>query len=35
MSRVNDVGGMEGFPPLVHEVDEPPFTRTGKRTSLR
>jgi nitrile hydratase subunit beta len=25
MSRVNDVGGMEGFPPLVHEVDEPPF----------
>ncbi len=25
MSRVNDVGGMEGFPPIAHEVDEPPF----------
>jgi nitrile hydratase subunit beta len=25
MSRVNDVGGMEGFLPLVHELDEPPF----------
>ena len=25
MSRVNDVGGMEGFPPPVQEVGEPPF----------
>ena len=25
MSRINDVGGMQGFPPLVREVDEPPF----------
>jgi hypothetical protein len=25
MSRINDVGGMEGFPALVEEVDEPPF----------
>lgn len=25
MSRINDVGGMEGFPPIEQEVDEPPF----------
>ena len=25
MSRVNDVGGMTGFPAVVEEVDEPPF----------
>jgi hypothetical protein len=25
MSRINDVGGMEGFPPIVQEPDEPPF----------
>jgi hypothetical protein len=25
MSRINDVGGMEGFPELVEEVGEPPF----------
>jgi nitrile hydratase subunit beta len=25
MSRVNDVGGMQGFPPIVADVDEPPF----------
>lgn len=25
MSRINDVGGMQGFPKLVYEVDEPPF----------
>jgi hypothetical protein len=25
MSRINDVGGMEGFPGLVDEVAEPPF----------
>jgi nitrile hydratase subunit beta len=25
MSRINDVGGTEGFPALVQEVDEPPF----------
>jgi len=25
MSRVNDVGGMQGFPPIEQEVDEPPF----------
>ncbi len=25
MSRVNDVGGMHGFPPIVQDVDEPPF----------
>jgi nitrile hydratase subunit beta len=25
MSRVNDVGGMEGFPALVQETGEPPF----------
>ena len=25
MSRINDVGGMAGFPPLAEEPDEPPF----------
>jgi hypothetical protein len=25
VSRVNDVGGMTGFPAVVEEVDEPPF----------
>jgi nitrile hydratase subunit beta len=25
MSRINDVGGMEGFPPMREELDEPPF----------
>jgi hypothetical protein len=25
MSRVNDVGGMAGFPAIVEEPDEPPF----------
>ncbi|MEX5720173.1 hypothetical protein [Geodermatophilus maliterrae] len=25
MSRINDVGGMSGFPPIVEEPDEPPF----------
>ena len=25
MSRVNDVGGMQGFPPVEQEMDEPPF----------
>ena len=25
MSRVNDVGGMSGFPPVSEEADEPPF----------
>lgn len=25
MGRINDVGGMQGFPPLDREVDEPPF----------
>jgi nitrile hydratase subunit beta len=25
MVRINDVGGMEGFPPVQPEVDEPPF----------
>ena len=25
MSRVNDVGGMTGFPAVVEEIDEPPF----------
>ncbi|MBP2324402.1 nitrile hydratase [Kibdelosporangium banguiense] len=25
MSRINDVGGMEGFPPIFVEPDEPPF----------
>ena len=25
MARINDVGGMQGFPPLSHELDEPPF----------
>lgn len=25
MGRINDVGGMQGFPPLAQEVDEPPF----------
>jgi hypothetical protein len=25
MSRINDVGGMAGFPPIVEEPDEPPF----------
>ena len=25
MSRINDVGGMTGFPPVVEEPDEPPF----------
>lgn len=25
MSRINDVGGMQGFPPLDQELDEPPF----------
>jgi nitrile hydratase subunit beta len=25
MSRINDVGGMQGFPPVLQEVDEPAF----------
>jgi nitrile hydratase len=25
MARVNDVGGMSGFPPIVEEADEPRF----------
>ena len=25
MSRVNDVGGMAGFPAIAEEADEPPF----------
>ncbi|MGY1623790.1 hypothetical protein ACI789_16460 [Geodermatophilus sp. SYSU D00965] len=25
MSRINDVGGMSGFPAIVEEPDEPPF----------
>ena len=25
MSRINDVGGMTGFGPVVEELDEPPF----------
>jgi hypothetical protein len=25
MGRVNDVGGMQGFPPVRQEPDEPPF----------
>ena len=25
MSRVNDVGGQQGFGPVGHEPDEPPF----------
>jgi nitrile hydratase len=25
VSRINDVGGMTGFPPIVEEADEPPF----------
>jgi hypothetical protein len=25
MARMNDVGGMEGFPPVVPEADEPAF----------
>ncbi|MCW2672521.1 MAG: hypothetical protein JWP14_1110 [Frankiales bacterium] len=25
MSRINDVGGMTGFPRVVEELDEPPF----------
>lgn len=25
MSRINDVGGMHGFPPIEQEPDEPPF----------
>lgn len=25
MSRINDVGGMAGFPPIVEEPDEPRF----------
>ncbi len=25
MSRINDVGGMVGFPAIVEEPDEPPF----------
>lgn len=25
MGRINDVGGMQGFPPAREEIDEPPF----------
>ena len=25
MGRINDVGGMQGFPAVVEEPDEPPF----------
>lgn len=25
MARINDVGGMQGFGPIVDETDEPPF----------
>lgn len=26
MSRMNDVGGMQGFPAVIDEPDEPPFS---------
>ena len=29
VSRINDVGGMQGFPPVEHEPDEPPSIRLG------
>ena len=25
MGRINDVGGLQGFPPISAEADEPPF----------
>ena len=25
VSRINDVGGMQGFPPIEHESDDAPF----------
>jgi hypothetical protein len=25
MARINDVGGLTGFPAIVQEIDEPPF----------
>ncbi len=25
MGRINDVGGMQGFPPIEQEIDESPF----------
>ncbi len=25
MSRINDVGGMQGFPPIVRDAEEEPF----------
>jgi hypothetical protein len=25
LGRINDVGGMQGFPPVREELDEPPF----------
>jgi nitrile hydratase subunit beta len=25
LGRINDVGGMQGFPPVREEMDEPPF----------
>jgi nitrile hydratase subunit beta len=25
LSRINDVGGMQGFPPVRQETEEPPF----------
>jgi nitrile hydratase len=25
MGRINDVGGMQGFPAVIQELDEPPF----------
>lgn len=25
MSRIHDVGGLQGFPAVVQEIDEPPF----------
>ena len=30
MARVNDVGGMQGFGPVEHELDEPPFHSDGE-----
>ena len=31
MSRINDVGGMPGFPAIVEEPDEPPFHADWER----
>lgn len=34
MARINDVGGMQGFPPLAQELDEPALVGLVTRNAM-